>query len=262
MSETRMRYFFIERAEAVKPISKISGSDAKHIKNVMRLKSGDIIGLFDGEGLEYKARIASLSPGSVNVSVLESFSSTAESPVHITVAQAYLKDRKMDDLIRQVTALGVTRWAPFFAAHSVPRLDEKRLSERVKRWKKIAKEALKQCKRGRMMEINKPGSFEDAINLGQGHDLKIAFWERESAPINAELHPRSGGNFQKIFLLLGPEGGFTSQEIAKARAGGFITAALGPRILRAETATLAACALIQYLFGDMGQKNLDKDSVL
>ncbi|MFC1516917.1 RsmE family RNA methyltransferase, partial [Thermodesulfobacteriota bacterium] len=142
------------------------------------------------------------------------------------------------------------------------RPDEKRLSERVKRWGKIAKEALKQSKRGRMMEIGEPGSFEEAIMLGEEHDLKIAFWEREFAPINSELQPKSDSNFKNIFLLLGPEGGFTSEEIAKARAGGFITAALGPRILRAETATLAACTLVQYLFGDMGQKNLDKDSVL
>ena len=253
-----MRYFFIEKSEAGRSTPKITGSDAKHIKNVLRLKPGDTIGLFDGEGVDYEARIVSVFSGRVEVSVTRSYPSTAESPVHLTVAQAYLKDRKMDDLIRQVTELGANQWIPFFAERSVPRPDEKRLSARMKRWKKIAQEALKQCKRGRIMDICEPVSFEGALHLGQSCGLKIAFWERESRPINSVLSHDSGSHFGEIFVLLGPEGGFTQREIEKARTAGFVTAALGPRILRAGTATLAACILVQYLFGDMGQKNLDK----
>lgn len=254
-----MRYFFIEKSEIGKPTVAITGSDAKHIKNVLRMKPGDTIGLFDGEGLDYESHIVSVSTGSVELSVVRSFPSTAESPVHITVAQAYLKDRKMDDLIRQVTELGIKQWTPFFAERSVPRPDEKRLNSRTKRWKKIAKEALKQCKRGYVTAVGKPVTFEDALNLGQGSDLKIAFWERESKPIDSLIKPVREKRIDRIFVLLGPEGGFTAGEIESARAGGFVTAGLGPRILRAETATLSACILLQYLFGDMGQKNLDKD---
>ncbi|MBC8198927.1 MAG: 16S rRNA (uracil(1498)-N(3))-methyltransferase [Desulfobacterales bacterium] len=249
-----MRRFFIKQSETAGPISVVRGTDARHIKKVLRLKQGDIITLFDGAGNEYEARIISLSPSSVNVSIIRTFPSTTESPVQIIVAQAFLKQRKMDNLVRQLTELGITKWVPFISKRSVPRPDNKRLADRINRWKKISKEALKQCNRGRIMEIGPTVSFEDTFNISRQSSLKIAFWENESKPINLALS-RSDRPFNNIFIMIGPEGGFTSQEIEKAKACGFITATLGPRILRAETAAIAASVLIQYLFGDIGIKN-------
>ncbi len=228
----------------------ITGSDARHIKTVLRLKSGDKIGLFDGKGFEYEAKIVDLSTGRVKVSVIRRFPSTAESPVQITVAQGFLKEKKMDGLVRQLSELGIIKWNPFIAERSVPKPDKKQLSARTKRWEKISKEAIKQCKRGCIMEIGDTVSFGEILNLSQTADLKIAFWENELQPLNAEL-PRPDRNINKIYALLGPEGGFTQQEIESARDRGFVTASLGPRILRAETATVAACVLLQHLFGDM-----------
>ena len=101
-----------------------------------------------------------------------------------------------------------------------------------------------------MMEIGDTVSFEKILNLSQTADLKIAFWEDESKPLNAEL-PKPNRKINNIYALLGPEGGFTQQEIESARDRGFATTSLGPRILRAETATVAACVLLQHLFGDM-----------
>ncbi len=245
-----MRYFFIEHAQSTGSTFVITGSDARHIKTVLRLKSGDKIGLFDGKGFEYKAKIVDLSTGRVKVSVIRRFPSTAESPVQITVAQGFLKEKKMDGLVRQLSELGIIKWNPFIAERSVPRPDKKQLSARTKRWEKISKEAIKQCKRGCIMEIGDTVSFEEILNLSQTADLKIAFWENELQPLNAEL-PRPDRNINKIYALLGPEGGFTQQEIESARDRGFVTASLGPRILRAETATVAACVLLQHLFGDM-----------
>ncbi len=245
-----MRYFFIEHAQSTGSTLVITGSDARHIKTVLRLKSGDKIGLFDGKGFEYEAKIVDLSTGRVKVSVIRRFPSTAESPVQITVAQGFLKEKKMDGLVRQLSELGIIKWNPFIAERSVPRPDKKQLSARTKRWEKISKEAIKQCKRGCIMEIGDTVSFEEILNLSQTADLKIAFWENELQPLNAEL-PRPDRNINKIYALLGPEGGFTQQEIESARDRGFVTASLGPRILRAETATVAACVLLQHLFGDM-----------
>ena len=91
------------------------------------------------------------------------------------------------------------------------------------------------------------------MNLGKDSDLKIVFWEEESKPVNKELLVSNVKPVEKILILLGPEGGFTLKEVETARESGFITAALGPRILRSETATVAACTLLQYLFGDMGK---------
>lgn len=249
-----MRYFFIEQPATDGATALISGPDARHITTVLRLKPGDKIGLFDGKGLEYQARIEAVSSRSVKVTILNSSPSTAESPVEIIVAQAFLKERKMDGLVRQLTELGVTQWIPFFAQRSVPRLDQKNLSARSERWKKIAKEALKQCKRGRVPKIGEPASFESTLAQSRTCDLKIAFWEDESTPLTALL-PQSKQKIKTIFAILGPEGGFTVREIETAKEKGFITAALGPRILKAETATVAACVLLQYLYGDMGKKS-------
>ena len=249
-----MRRFFIKQSETAGPVSVVRGTDARHIKKVLRLKQGDIITLFDGAGNEYEARIISLSANSVNVSIIRTFPSTTESPVQIIVAQAFLKQRKMDNLVRQLTELGITKWVPFISKRSVPRPDNKRLVDRINRWKKISKEALKQCNRGRIMEIGPTVSFDDTFNISRQSSLKIAFWENESKPINLALS-HSDRPFNNIFIMIGPEGGFTSQEIEKAKACGFITATLGPRILRAETAAIAASVLIQYLFGDIGIKN-------
>jgi 16S rRNA (uracil1498-N3)-methyltransferase len=252
-----MRYFFIEQPESVGSAPVIAGSDARHIKTVLRLKPGDTVGLFDGKGFEYTAEIVYLSSGKVQVSVINKFPSTSESPVQITVAQAFLKERKMDGLVRQLTELGITAWVPFIAERSVSRPDEKQLSVRTKRWKKISREAVKQCKRGHVMEIGETVSFDAVLNLGRAFDFRVAFWENELKPVQTPL-PIPGRHIKNIFALIGPEGGFTAQEIETVRNQGFVTAGLGPRILRAETATVAACVVLQYLFGDMCQKNLDK----
>ncbi|MBW2604302.1 MAG: 16S rRNA (uracil(1498)-N(3))-methyltransferase [Deltaproteobacteria bacterium] len=248
-----MRYFLIKPSEREDSILNITGPDARHIKTVLRMKPGDKIGLFDGKGFEYAAKIVDLSVGRVKVSIVRRFRSTAESPLQITVAQAFLKEKKMDGLVRQLSELGIVKWIPFIAERSVPRPDKKQLSARTKRWEKIAKEAIKQCRRGRIMEIGETVSFEEMLNLGQYCDLKVAFWEDELQPVHADL-PGSDGQIKTVFALVGPEGGFTRKEIEKAGDRGFVTAGLGPRILRAETATVAVSVLLQYLFGDMSQK--------
>ena len=252
-----MNRFFIDPSKI--DTSVISGTDANHIKNVLRLKPGDKILLFDGKGLEYEAQITTLGPKRVEVSIIRSFLSTTESPVQITVAQAFLKDKKMDTLIRQLTELGITKWVPFISERSVPRPDKKRLTTRAERWKKIAKESLKQCRRGRLMEIGAVVSFEEMLDMGRDCDLKVLFWEKEAEPVRFQFLQSEGRKYNHIFAVLGPEGGFSSTEVETARNSGCVTATLGPRILRAETATVAACTLLQFFFGDM-EKSLDNGS--
>ncbi len=232
----------------------ITGSDAAHIKKVLRMKSGDRIGLFDGRGFEYEARIENLLAGSVEVSIIKRFLSASESPVQIIVAQALLKDKKMDILARQLTEIGAARLIPFTSIRSVPRPDKKRLSARRKRWEKIAIEALKQCRRGYVTKIGETITFNDIIKINDECDLKIVFWENESKPVSDAVQQVHDRHYRKILAVLGSEGGFSEKEIEDARACGFVTASLGPRILRAETAAVAACTILQYLFGDMGLK--------
>ncbi len=134
---------------------------------------------------------------------------------------------------------------------SVPRPDKDRLNLRTERWRKIAKESLKQCRRNQIPDIAETASFEDMLNIGKDSDIKIIFWENENTPFL--LFPDKM-DYQKIFAVMGPEGGFTRDEVDAAKESGFVTGGLGPRILRAETAAVTACSLLQYIFGDMGKK--------
>jgi 16S rRNA (uracil1498-N3)-methyltransferase len=252
-----MRRFFIDSNDLSAPVPAIRGADARHIKNVLRLRPGDRILLIDGTGFEHEARIERFEAGVVMVSIHRRVPAAAESPLQITLAQALIKDKKMDRLVRQLTELGISRWVPFSAERSVPRPDEKRISARIIRWEKIAREAVKQCRRGRTPEIGPLLSFDETLDLARGYDRKIAFWEAEArGPDRTGINPAPG--ISSLFVLIGPEGGFSTREMAAARSCGFLTLSLGPRILRAETATVAAVALVQYLFGDMGQNSLDK----
>ena len=247
-----MRYFFVESKALQKPFAAIEGSEVHHIKNVLRLKPGDKIRVFDGEGFEYDASIHRFFADRVEIKITRKFPGTKESPVQIGVAQALLKEKKMDRLLRHLCELGVTRWIPFISEHSVSRPGEKRLSARAQRWNKIVKESCKQCQRSKLPEIINTLTFEDLLDYGQSCDLKIVFYENESATLKSLMTPNSPSTPRKILLILGPEGGFSDQEIANARAAGCVVAGLGSRILRAETAAIAACTLTQFLYGDMG----------
>jgi len=248
-----MRRFFVETTELTGSTAVISGSDARHIKTVLRLKPGDEIELFDGTGVVCSARIQSFLPKRVKVELVGKSFLTTESPVHITVAQAYLKDNKMDILVRQLTEMGTSAWIPFVSERSVPRLDDKRLEGRRQRWQKIARESLKQCRRGRGLQIGPLQTFRAVLETAQTSDLKIIFWESENRPLRSLVDPPQPDRVvRSVFLILGPEGGFAIPEVRQAMACGFQSISLGPRILKAETATVAACALIQYIFGDLG----------
>jgi 16S rRNA (uracil1498-N3)-methyltransferase len=249
-----MRYFFIDPSLVTGPLVSITGSEAHHIKNVLRLKPGDGLKLFDGTGFEYEAAIVSVSAQKVAVEIQRKAKAAAPSGVQIIVAQSFLKEKKMDDLVRNLCELGITQWIPFFSQRSIARPDAKRLAGRSQRWQRIATEAVKQCRRIDTPQIADALSFEEMLDFSQNFDSRIVFWENESSPLTGELALKDNP-VKKILLMLGPEGGFTDQEVKLLQDKGFISAGLGPRILRAETATIAAVALVQYLFGDMGKKS-------
>jgi 16S rRNA (uracil1498-N3)-methyltransferase len=248
-----MRRFFITPDQAASPSPTLTGQDAHHIRTVLRLKPGEQIELVDGTGMAYAAEIVTIAPDGVKVRIRRRQPQQAESPAGIIVAQAMLKDKKMDVLVRQLTELGMTQWVPFFSARSIPRPDAGRLEHRVARWVKISREAVKQCRRAQTPAIHPPLTFEGSLALALAADcqLKLLFWEDESTPLK-NCFRADPSDHKRIMIVLGPEGGFTASEVSQARLAGFTVASLGPRILRAETASLAACTLMQYVFGDLG----------
>ena len=158
----------------------------------------------------------------------------------------------MDRLLRHLCELGINHWGPFVSERSVPRPDTGRLTAREARWKKIVKESCKQCQRSMLPEIIKTLTFKDLLDYGSSCDLQIVFYENESAALKSLIKPDPQLPLRKILLILGPEGGFSDPEIENARAAGYLVAGLGSRILRAETAAIAACTLMQFLYGDRG----------
>lgn len=245
-----MRRFFVESDNIRNRKAFVTGGDARHIQKVLRLKSGDNVILFDGSGLEYQAVIENIEGHCVQLGIEQTVSIKTESSLRLTVAQALLKDKKMDRLVRQLTELGMTRWIPYTAVRSIPKPDTVRIADRCTRWQKIARESLKQCRRSRLPEIDTVRAFQETLFIGSEHSRAFIFWENATEPL-----PTPGETTKTddpLFIMLGPEGGFEPAEIQSAADHGFIPVSLGPRILKADTAPLAACALIQYLFGDMG----------
>jgi len=247
-----MPHFFIEPSHLADRRASFSGAEARHIKNVLRLKPGDAVRLFDGTGVEYVGVIDTLSSGKVEVAISGREPATGCARLPVSVAQGFLKEKKMDRLVRQLSELGAARWMPFISDRSVARPESGRAQARQERWRKIAVEALKQCRRGDLMQIDDIVGFDRLLESAPAYELRIIFWEQASEPLTAQRFSGIPAGPASILIVLGPEGGFTDEEARAAVAAGFISASLGPRILRAETAAVAACAIVQHLFGDLG----------
>jgi 16S rRNA (uracil1498-N3)-methyltransferase len=246
-----MRRFFLEREKILSHSPILTGSNVKHLRTVLRIKPGDEILLFDGKGSEYRARIIASTSKTIVLSILERFPSIAESPVRITIGQGLLKARQMDRIVRQVTELGVYALIPVLADRSVPGHRPERWTEKEKRWETIAWESLKQCGRSQIPRLEPPISFKAAVSMAETDDLKIIFHEDRSKP--GPTPPlKDARDVQRVWALIGPEGGFTQDEVEMALAGGFVSLSLGPRILKADTAVIAACTILQNAFGDVG----------
>jgi 16S rRNA (uracil1498-N3)-methyltransferase len=252
-----MRHFFLHRDAIRSHDPAITGPDVKHIRTVLRLKPGDEIALFDGEGSQYRARIEKFSPGAVHLSILDQQASSAEPSVDIAIGQALLKTRKLDRIVRQITELGATAFLPFVAERSVARPSPERLRDRRHRWETIVREALKQCGRSRTPVIGTVSTLEGLLELSHDYDKKIIF-HNDKSPGDSSLY---GGALQSesrkvesVLALIGPEGGFTDSEVALALRSGFSCVSLGPRTLKADTAAVAVAAILQYGFGDMGRQ--------
>lgn len=223
-------------------------SAARHAARVLRLRSGDDLTLFDGRGGEYAARIAQVERDRVRVDVLAWDARECESPLALTLVQALQAGEKMDLTVQKAVELGVGRIVPVLARRSVVRLDGARAARRVEHWRGVAASACEQCGRNRVPEVAELQGLErwlaqpapaGALRLmlapGAGHTL-------------ATLAPPPAGS--PIELLIGSEGGLAPEEMHAAAQAGFVAVRLGPRVLRTETAGLAALAAIHARWGD------------
>jgi 16S rRNA (uracil1498-N3)-methyltransferase len=229
----------------------LEGEELEHMRRVLRLRPGDHVTLFDDEGNEHEAVIRSYTAAAGELEVVKSYRPNRESHLEITLAQALGKGDKMDWIVEKATELGVGEIIPFLSSYTVPRPDAKRAEQRRERWKKIALSAAKQSGRTRVPEIREFTDFATLAQKSWPCDLKLLFWERESVQGLAELR-KEKVHLGSLLLVVGPEGGFSPQEASQAARQRFHSVRLGGRILRTETAALAAVSLAQFLWGDMG----------
>lgn len=247
-----MRRFFIKKEDITETRGTIEGDEARHMIQVLRLKPGVKIILLDGQGKEYDAVIHEIREKSVSVTLTGSREEAAASVPSVTICQAFLKEKKMDELVRHLTELGMASFQSFFCSRVVARPKGDKLAKREARWEKIAGEAVKQCGRTTAPVICPTLELKDLLKkLPTGATtLKLFFWEEAQVSFK-EIEALKATGITDITLMIGPEGGFTREEAELAKASGFLIAGLGKRILRAETAPLAALAIVQFLFGDM-----------
>ena len=226
----------------------LTGPDAHHLADVMRGRVGDTVILCDANAVEYTGTITSVQPGRVEFSVSEGYPSAAEPDVEVTLYVGYPKQGKLEDIIRHSVELGVHRVVPFFSRYCVaaPKKEE----AKRERYARIAVEAAKQCGRGIPPEVSLPlPDFAAVCGEGKNYDLTLFFYECGGSPLRTLLTQDKG--VRRIALITGSEGGFSPEEAELAARAGAKTVGLGPRILRCETAPLAALAAVMTLTGNL-----------
>ena len=217
-----------------------------YLRTVLRLKAGFDLTVFNGDGHEYAARVATASRAGVWLTIGAGQMRDSESPLLTHLGLGISRGERMDYAIQKAVELGVSRITPLFTERCVVRLDEDRQDLRRQHWQNIMRSACEQSGRNRLPVLDAPLKLEDWLDQPQGARL---FLDPQGTATLASLPPPVGG----VTLLCGPEGGFADRERGWARHSGFTPIRLGPRILRAETAVLAALTAAQALWGDLGR---------
>jgi 16S rRNA (uracil1498-N3)-methyltransferase len=224
----------------------LDAEESHHLTRVLRLPPGARVIVLDGCGRQVEAEVQSLEQDEAVLSVVRELPVTGESPLALTLAVGLAKGDALDAVIRQATELGVKHITPFTSEYSEKTTPD-RAARRLTRWRRLARESLKSCQRAYLPEIGVVQEFAQV--LPGPEEAKIIFWEEERA--GGLTHRVNRLRPAGVRLLIGPEGGFTPEEVAQARRAGYESASLGPRRLKVETAALAALALIQFAWGDL-----------
>ena len=236
----------------------LTSDEARHLRDVLRLKQGDEVYVFDGTGKEFRCTVSGWKRDEVTLDECEQVAPPhPESPLDLTLATALLKGDKFDLVVQKATELGITRIVPVMTRHADIHLrDASDGEKRVNRWRRIALEAAKQCGRARVPDVDLPAEFSELITTA-GDSLRVMFSEREGRSLEEVIaSSASQGQQAKAYrttvtALVGSEGGWADDEIKAASDSGWRIVTLGGRILRAETAAITVSVLLQHAFGDL-----------
>jgi 16S rRNA (uracil1498-N3)-methyltransferase len=241
-----MRRFFFDSANNDGDIVCLDENESRHITRALRLTAGDEVELLDGSGNIYGAVITETGK-TVRARIVRSVEGVSTDFARLIICQGQLKGKKMDVVVQKATELGVTRMAPFWSSRCQGKLNDLQGAKKLDRYLRIVESACKQCYRPDLMAVDQPLDLSELLASfpDEPGRMRLLCWEEEKS---VSLHdidfPESIG---EVVLLLGPEGGLAAVEVEHARALGWQTVSLGKRILRAETATITAASILQFL---------------
>lgn len=241
----------VSRVYVAEPIAgrgtcELTGTAANHVLRVLRLRAGEPLTLFDGTGGEYAATIEKSSKDRLTVSVGEHSAVERESTAVTTLVQGISRSDRMDLVVQKATELGVTHIVPITTERTVVRIGAPQADRKFEHWHAIVIAACEQCGRNRLPKLRTPISLKSWLEAWQPAATALVLSTRASTRLGAAL-----GAAHQVDLLIGPEGGLTADEESAALAAGFRGVSLGPRVLRTETAAIAALAAIQHAVGDI-----------
>lgn len=242
-----MYRFFVEPAQMNENRVVISGQDAHHIKNVLRMKCGDCIYISCGDEWEYTCRISAFDGRDVVTEIIDMQKTGRELPAEITLYQCMPKKEKMELIIQKSVELGVYRIVPVISSRCIVKIDPKKSAEKTARWNSISKAAAKQAKRLIEPEVAPAVSFNEALAEITKNDVAIIPYEKAEGMGATRKLLQSIKAGQSVGILIGPEGGFDDKEVKAAVEAGVIPVTLGSRILRTETAGPAVLSILMYL---------------
>jgi 16S rRNA (uracil1498-N3)-methyltransferase len=219
---------------------------ARHLSSALRMSVGQSIILFDGHGGEYSAALTEVKKSKVWVAVNEFSDKDLESPLKIQLAIGISRGERMDWIVQKATELGATEITPLFTERCEVKLSGERLEKKTRHWQQIAISACEQCQRNIVPIVNSAAMIDQYL-ADPVIGLKLVLHHRTEKRLTEMTNSNNN-----IALLVGPEGGLSDREIESANKHNFAALALGPRVLRTETAPLAAISIIQSLWGDMG----------
>jgi 16S rRNA (uracil1498-N3)-methyltransferase len=243
MRTTRI-YLDLELAAGAEVL--LPAAQSNHLLRVLRLRTGAPLTLFNGRGGEYAAELTDGGKAGARVAIRAHSAAERESPLHLTLLQGVARGERMDAIVQKATELGVQRIVPMSCEFSVVRLDAASRQRRAEHWRAVAIAACEQCGRNRLPEVEPISDFAEAC-AGSSAGVRIMLLPQAPESLTAV-----SAGLRSAVLLVGPEGGLSGREQLQAQRSGFRPCRLGPRILRTETAPLAALAALQALAGDLG----------
>jgi 16S rRNA (uracil1498-N3)-methyltransferase len=248
---TRRRFYAPPNAFTADKVVTLGADESQHLRNVLRLQTGDEVYVFDGAGREFRGKIERFSRIATSIHIAEEVApAAAESPLKLTLAVALLKGEKFDLVIQKLTELGVNCIVPIMTKRADVRIRNNDDADRkLTRWRRIVMEATKQCGRAHLMSITSPITFAEFVASSRAEGERFMFAERGGAKLKTvEANQETSA---QVTALVGSEGGWTDDELDQARDGGWQIVTLGGRIMRAETAAITCAALLQHRFGDL-----------